>query len=878
MSEVHPNVVHVGQKPPSWAVPDSSLRLRTKFAFALITALGGMVVGTGSNTQALSVIVVGFAIIGFVLVDWLKFFALPSVIAYAAMGLTALVCVADFIQGAELLSRKMVSVAELLAVAQAILMLQEKTSRLFEQLLVFALLNCIVAAVFNDAFNYAIWFLPLTFAAGLALALLAADQSVEATQGDGGQARVNLSKGKTEDRSDDGHFFLWDNSVALKSLGTVALRLPWVTIFLTMPAIAAFAIAFFFLLPRRIEPKRGVSGEALVGFSDHVRLGQIGKMQMTQERALRVRFEDPEADKPYPVVDGIYLRGLTMEDYLADRSVRDGGGSWSTTSDAKLYPSSPLPVRFVPDRRSDFNFFDRVNVEVSAESLRTPALFAVAPFHRISASDEIDYRPAQWIIGRSQFQTPSSGRWYDPIEYRFGTHAFRDGVQTPWLAHRMDGVDEFGGGKQSATDTSAELDYLDRVLEFPLQSMPSVQLISDQLVSEIPKSKRSPIYIARQLEQHLSMNRRFRYSLEGDVKPVAGVDPIEQFLTTDPRGHCQYFASTLAMMLRSQGIPARLVVGYHCNEFSDLGQYFIVRQSHAHAWVEALIERDDIPSRENIYGQPESESYWLRLDPTPGGGAAQPEDNGIRQFADLAQNLWTDYVVEMDSDRQRKTLLAAPSLGPMTQTYRSWIDSVKAYALRINAGEVQGIAGTRMFSLPAALTAIAMCVVLAVLLKWNITGWIRGRWIGLQQAQAAKPSVPFYAETLELLEQLGYERQVGQTPAELSATLKKPQLQDPVRQLTEWFYQIRYGQASQSSRSRDAGGNTSANHAASEQDSTSHGVNQGHADDAKAVGDPSLVHNRKLVDSGQVQQLLAVLREQVSSRVGKRDRKKASKR
>ncbi|MCR9207907.1 MAG: DUF3488 domain-containing protein, partial [bacterium] len=149
-------------------IPDSPLRLRTKLAFALVTMLSGLVIGSSGQTQSLPIIVIFFSVVGFLFVDWMKLFALPAVIAYAAMAIAAIYCVSGFMQNDMQVGNKMSAVAELLIIAQSILMLQEKTSRLFEQLMIFALLNCVVAAVFNDAFAYAIFFIPLSICGGMA--------------------------------------------------------------------------------------------------------------------------------------------------------------------------------------------------------------------------------------------------------------------------------------------------------------------------------------------------------------------------------------------------------------------------------------------------------------------------------------------------------------------------------------------------------------------------------------------------------------------------------------------------------------------------------------------------------------------------------------
>lgn len=81
---------------------------------------------------------------------------------------------------------------------------------------------------------------------------------------------------------------------------------------------------------------------------------------------------------------------------------------------------------------------------------------------------------------------------------------------------------------------------------------------------------------------------------------LADRDPVDDFLFNTRRGFCEHYASAFAVLLRAAGIPARIVTGYQGGDYNPLGGYLIVRQSDAHAWVEAWVEGHG----------------WLRLDPT----------------------------------------------------------------------------------------------------------------------------------------------------------------------------------------------------------------------------------------------------------------------
>jgi transglutaminase-like putative cysteine protease len=86
-----------------------------------------------------------------------------------------------------------------------------------------------------------------------------------------------------------------------------------------------------------------------------------------------------------------------------------------------------------------------------------------------------------------------------------------------------------------------------------------------------------------------------------EVQPAGNVDPVLQFLLRDRKGHCEYFASALALLGRSVGIPSRVVTGYRVVERNPLGNYYIVRERHAHAWVEVHLAGHG----------------WVSVDPSP---------------------------------------------------------------------------------------------------------------------------------------------------------------------------------------------------------------------------------------------------------------------
>src|SRR5579875_299340 len=127
----------------------------------------------------------------------------------------------------------------------------------------------------------------------------------------------------------------------------------------------------------------------------------------------------------------------------------------------------------------------------------------------------------------------------------------------------------------------------------------TMQRIRD-LALRVTAGQTDPYDQAQAIETYLRSN--FRYTLT-PLQPPAGVDPIEYFLFTSKEGYCEDFATAMGDMLRSLGIPTRLVNGYGPGTFDEQSGRYLVRESDAHTWVEVYFP---------TYG-------WIPFEPTPDG-------------------------------------------------------------------------------------------------------------------------------------------------------------------------------------------------------------------------------------------------------------------
>jgi len=137
---------------------------------------------------------------------------------------------------------------------------------------------------------------------------------------------------------------------------------------------------------------------------------------------------------------------------------------------------------------------------------------------------------------------------------------------------------------------------------------------------------------------HLGSSR-YSYTLKG--LPLSK-NPLESFLIDSPSGNCEYFASAMAVLLRVNDIPSRLIGGYRGGYYNEMGKYYLVPQKNAHVWVEA-----HIPGK-----------GWVRYDPTPASAEAFSAASGdgmflrLRMFFDTINYYWYGVVLTYNLERQ----------------------------------------------------------------------------------------------------------------------------------------------------------------------------------------------------------------------------------
>jgi protein-glutamine gamma-glutamyltransferase len=137
-----------------------------------------------------------------------------------------------------------------------------------------------------------------------------------------------------------------------------------------------------------------------------------------------------------------------------------------------------------------------------------------------------------------------------------------------------------------------QLSNPERYLQVPENPSPRVQNLVGSLVAGKKREQ--------SIDALVSYLRKVDYKYALKNLPLSE-NPIEDFLVNYKVGNCEYFASSLAIMLRLAEIPSRVIGGYRGGSYNEIGKYYVVTQSEAHVWVEAYLDGKG----------------WMRLDPTP---------------------------------------------------------------------------------------------------------------------------------------------------------------------------------------------------------------------------------------------------------------------
>ncbi len=774
------------------------LRSRLTLHFAVLAVLTAMLVSYGSGSFFLPAFIFVVCVFGFFVVDLLELFALNRVGVFIGMTIGTTVAIANYIYSAFYApseSGQLHSVAGLLIFPEAVLFLQRKNLRVFEQLAIFLLLEMMVAALVNDNLMFGVLLIPIVllwvsslflFSRYATIVHIAPDVEVPMPK----LAELLYARFIRKIMGDETKPTVVESRLIVPSsqrqTGSSARFLQSVPLGI---AAIVFSMMFFYLLPRATSggyrPRLG--NQSRVGLPGNMRLGQLGRALGDPTPIMRLTLKNELTRKNYDVTEGPYLRGRVY-----DRFQREGANSrWfldpMPRSGVKLNEFRELGRQATENR-------DRVLVEFdllpsARESIFTlPPSYAVRGGKRAIAKLDLYTQLLQSDLDEDEDQ--------HSLPYTLGSTAFWNGEElgiTPMLSS--------GGLVQSG---NMFRDVNRSMGQFKPDDFLGVEELRQRIIQDAGVPEHELLQVAKSIEKYFSSGREFTYTLDLSAKPNPALDPIEDFVVNQRKGHCQYFAATMLVMLHQSNIPARLIAGYKPREFNKHGRYFFVKQNDAHAWVEALFHSRQL--RGTVFEQwtqPES-YYWLRFDPTP--PAMEGEEDIVDQpnaLSDYAEKLWKGYVLE-GRELTGENSIYAPVARVDKETYddlaRQW-DTILEH---LKSGNFGAAAGSIRFSWPLAAVIIAIGFVTVfvwqLLLMSPAIRPLFERRFGLRSRETLFKQ-DFFARCARALERLGFERDKSQTPEEITKLAADflehkrglPDSSDWLRLLTENYYRLRFG-------------------------------------------------------------------------------------
>ncbi|MBI3269079.1 MAG: DUF3488 domain-containing protein [Planctomycetes bacterium] len=572
--------------------------------------------------------------------------------------------------------------------------------------------------------------------------------------------------------------------VASRSAGYAPERWRFLTLDAgTFAAVACPALVLFLVLPRPTPPgpaardaksanrPAGLPGAATapeafgdrgdgkgeLGFSPEMTLGDLTELLKDQRLAMRARVLRLDAPPTsLPRRPELYLRGVWFDDYVGGRWARSGLATATKDAgpaDAREGGFVPVPSGGSPSSRPA----GAGAWELELTMGRAVASAAFAPPG--VRSMEWPPRAADPRYRGPLFAAPAAGPGADArVPPRLLLDAeegcFFPGPPLVELAYRTraDLVSSLSANSGRIRRRPEEGAWV---------AVHAAQERYRELAERAAAGWKDEVAKVTAIRDHLLTG--YEYSLKLDPPPP-DQDPVEHFLWGSRTGYCVHYATAMALLLRSIGIPCRVAGGYYSTEWDAARKEFLVRQAHAHAWVEV----------------PFDGLGWVPFDPTPPqhvpeegtalGAGAVGEAGGA-----TGPSSWGELWLDLERfDRRR------------------WLDETAEHLAEWTAASLGG-RGARAAVLFWLGVAGAVLLVLGELVRRR--GAARGaRGRGRPGAPARPAPAPdFYRTFVRLAERRGLRRAAAETPAEFARRVDLAAGDGRAAEVVRAYYEVAFG-------------------------------------------------------------------------------------
>ena len=491
----------------------------------------------------------------------------------------------------------------------------------------------------------------------------------------------------------------------------------------------------FFVLPRvsagYLSANTGAN-DLTSGFSDRVELGRIGQIQQSKTVVMHVQVDGDSAGS-----FSLKLRGIALNNF--------DGRNWSNTRDKVTLNRGPDGRFDLWSRNPQPVTGQKIHYRVTMEPFLSEVFFLMATpeslqgnYRSVSedtAGDVFDLdteHPVTRYEADSDFHRP------DPARLHQASASYPAAILANYL----------------------QLPVLDPRIK------PLAQQISDKAAGPHDKAEAVADYL------------RLHYGYTLQLPKETPHDPIANFLFVRRQGHCEYFASSMAVMLRSIGIPARIVNGFSGGEFNDLTSQYVIRASDAHSWVEAYIPGEG----------------WMEFDPTPSSGAQiQTQWSRFMLYMDAMSSFWREWVVNYDLGHQiRLTQDASRGSRAIVGEAQSW--GRRQYQRMLAwASKEQDRIGDSTVKWGLRVLAIFFGGLLLASIRRILALVRRFRLARRPQKSPQLAASIWYQRMLRQAARRGWEKSPAQTPEEFAAAIADPKLKEKVSGFTEHYENARFG-------------------------------------------------------------------------------------
>jgi len=523
-----------------------------------------------------------------------------------------------------------------------------------------------------------------------------------------------------------------ESAVSIRRLPAMAVGL--------ITVIVCIGLPLFFFLPRVGSAGFGGSGSGVStrsGFSDVVKLGGIGSIQQNDEIVMRAKLEGVTGEQ-----NDLYWRGLALDTF--------DGKSWERSErGVDTYARGEreiIPVDLVSSRSNV------LAQTIYLEPLDTPYIFGLPKIAGLVTSLPAVQKDADGDISAVR-----------PLNERISYRVLSDrGTPSPDVLRSDD--------KKYSAETA-------RFLQLP----PTLDKRIGELAAEVTAGRSNRYDKAQAVEQYLQT--QFGYTLE---LRAGGPDPLADFLFNVRQGHCEYFATSMAIMLRTQGIATRIVNGFHQGDYNDTVDTYVIRQKNAHSWVEVYFPKEDA---------------WVKFDPTPPAGQTAPSGTmgftgQISKYLEALETYWIQYFVAYDNQEQRSL---ARSVRTGFTDYQQNISSYLNYAKAVIGEwwtEVRGDfgGGRSAWAIGTAAGYVGLIIAAILLIMWLVRDIVKSKvWRrAADWLHGRRPAsiVEFYDRMQKILASKGWVREPHQTPLEFAYTVGMSEAVN----VTEKYNRVRFGE------------------------------------------------------------------------------------